>query len=155
MDRRESEVRLWPVFQAGTASLLEGHAGSVACATWSPDGQTLATGGQDKTIRVWDVATGSERATLRGFANPPFQIRFSPDGKTMAVACRSEKVVTLWTLAGKTTLASHTLPITDLAFAPEGRRLATAAGSDSAGEVKLWDLDTGREIAALPKQSGS
>jgi WD40 repeat protein len=134
--------------------MLEGHGGSVECAAYSPDGKTLATGGgQDKTIRLWDVASGQERAILKGFANPPLRIRFSPDGKILAVVCRSEKVVTLWTLAGKTTLAGHTFEVIDLAFAPEGRRLATCAGTDKNGEVKLWDLDTGREITALPKQA--
>ncbi|HKB38923.1 MAG TPA: WD40 repeat domain-containing protein, partial [Gemmataceae bacterium] len=96
---------------------------------------------------------GQERATLKGFANPLLCVRFSPDGKTLATACRSEKVVTLWTLAGKTVLNGHTQEVTDLAFAPEGRRLATAAGAENTGEVKLWDVDTGKEIATLPRQA--
>ncbi len=148
----EGDVCLWQIPAAAGGGVLEGHAGPVGCADYSPDGKTLATGGDDKTIRLWDVGTGQERGCLKGFGAAPARVRFSPDGKIIAVACRSEKVVTLWTLAGKTVLADHALEITDLAFAPEGRRLATAGGADNAGEVKLWDLDTGRPTATLPKQ---
>jgi WD40 repeat protein len=153
LDGKDGEVRLWLVSEAKGGCVLDGHAGPVGCAAYSPDGKTLATGGHDKTIRLWDVESGQERASLKGFANAPHRLRFTPDGKVLAVVCRSEKVVTLWTLAGKTALAGHTLEVSDLAFAPEGRRLATAAGGDKAGEVKLWDLDAGREIAALPKHA--
>src|SRR5262249_48504555 len=106
-----------------------------------------------RRVRLWHRAAGRERATLKGFANPLLCVRFSPDGKPLAPACRSDKVVTLWTLAGKTVLTGHTQEVTDVAFAPEGRRLATAAGAETTGEIKLWDVDTGKEIATLPRQS--
>lgn len=43
----------------------EGRVQSVA---FSPDGQTLATGGPDGIVRLWDVATGRETRLLRQWA---------------------------------------------------------------------------------------
>ena len=37
---------------------LEGHAGDVVSAAWSPDGKSLATASADGTARVWDAADG-------------------------------------------------------------------------------------------------
>ena len=46
----------------GTCSLmaeLAGHAGTVWCVAWSPDGKVLASCGSDKTIRIWGPSRGS------------------------------------------------------------------------------------------------
>ena len=43
---------------------LKGHGSRVGPMAFSPDGKTLATGGDDGTVRFWDPQTGKELARL-------------------------------------------------------------------------------------------
>jgi len=56
-------------------------AGSVA---WSPDGATLAFGGDDQKITIWNAATGDRGATLEGLTNMGLRTAFHPAGTLLA-----------------------------------------------------------------------
>ena len=45
---------------------LEGHEEEVNSVAYSPDGETLVSGSNDKTIRFWDVERGAAEWTFRG-----------------------------------------------------------------------------------------
>jgi eukaryotic-like serine/threonine-protein kinase len=52
---------------------------------------------------------------------------------------------------GFVSLPGHLLTIHSIAWSPDGKHLASGAGNSSmdAGELKIWDITTGREISAL------
>jgi WD40 repeat protein len=65
---------------------LRGHDDRVKCASFSPDGRWLATGGMDGLVIFWDVATKQERARFDWQIEDIYSLAFAPDGMTMAVA---------------------------------------------------------------------
>ncbi|KAF5796325.1 putative transcription factor WD40-like family [Helianthus annuus] len=70
-----------------TVASLKGHLDFSFASAWHPDGQTFATGNQDKTCRVWDVRNLSESVTaLKGNIGAIRSIRYSSDGRFMAMA---------------------------------------------------------------------
>jgi len=54
--------------------------GAVWGVAFSPDGQRIVTGRQDRTARVWDIATGHELLVLK-HTKVVSSVAFSPNGK--------------------------------------------------------------------------
>src|SRR4051812_33179298 len=71
------------------------HDAGVGAVAFSPNGRTLASGGDDALLRVADVATGKERHQMRGHLGRIAAVAFSPDGKVLASGGR-DSTVCLW-----------------------------------------------------------
>jgi WD40 repeat protein len=61
----DQTVRIWEVPSLKPVSTLSGHAQTVKEVAYSPNGQTLASGGQDGEVRLWDTASGQTRVILK------------------------------------------------------------------------------------------
>ncbi|MCG9132009.1 T9SS type A sorting domain-containing protein [Candidatus Poribacteria bacterium] len=159
-------VMLWDVATGLIITELP-HGNDVRSVHFSPDGTILASGSGKSGVKLWDVTTGTEIATL---PHGNWRVRFSPDGKTLATAANSSRgrrgSVKLWNIVDGTPgqeitlpMGEHALSVTGIAFSPDSTILATADNYDNGGDfltggigggrVRLWDADTGTEIATL------
>lgn len=128
--------------------LLSAGNASVLALTFSPDGNRLAAGTNDRGVIVWDAASGKELAMLK---NGPRKERcdlltFSADGRWLAGSILGKGMIRLWdaaTLTEKMALPGMGRQFRSLTFSPDGRRIA--AGTQD-GTLFLWNLHTGEEI---------
>jgi WD40 repeat protein len=82
-------LRLWDVGQ-GRERFAERHLGGhIACMTFSPDGQTLATAHADKGLRFWQARTGKLLAQVR-LPECPSQIDFTADGTNLVAGANGQ-----------------------------------------------------------------
>jgi WD40 repeat protein len=114
----------------------------VQTVAFSPDGGTLATGGDDQTVIFWGPETGKPHAPPRRVGSV-FDLAFSADGKLLAVAIGygGLQVYDFAAPAAVRPRAKDALPgemLAILAFAPKDRVLAGASFVKSGF---CWDLD--------------
>ena len=133
------------------AALDASHRGPVV---FSADGQTLITGGDDKTMRLWDLKTRSDRKVLKGPGDFVYgKLAYSPSKELMAAACASEGIY-VWDLGQEKPkhILKHGTNFTRSAlFAPNGDWLLTG-GWD--GTVRIWNAQTGELRAKMGGSGG-
>lgn len=114
----------------------------------SPDGQTLASCGDDKTIKIWNLNTGELLRTFTGHSDIVWSVTFSPDGQILA-SCSEDKTLKIWKLdTGELlhTLLGHSEGVVSITFSPDGKILVSGSGDKT---VKIWSLSTATELYTL------
>jgi len=123
-----------------------GHEAPVRALAFSPDGRSLASGGEDNRICLWDRKTGRLLKTLRGHASGVRGCDFSPDGRWI-LSGGQDAQVKLWepkTYAPYRWLGEeegHADAVLDARFSRDGRLVVTASRDRTAS---VWDVATGR-----------
>jgi len=80
----KADVTLWDAVTGKRIGDLAGHVGQVNVAAFGPDGQTVLTGGADKTARLWSADSGRPIAQLQGHTAAVIGVAFGPDGEVVA-----------------------------------------------------------------------
>ena len=126
-----------------------GHSASVNAVAFSPDGQFLASGSNDRTVKVWRVADGALLGTLTGFFNTVTSVAFSHNDQILAAGSIDRSVrawrVPDWSFIDSVGTGDFMLSI---AFSPDDTQLA-AAGGYSGNWIHLMRTSDWQDLALL------
>jgi len=117
----------------------------------SPDGQRIASAGEESVIRLWQANDGVQ-AKLEGLTSNADCVAISPDGRTVA-AGSSKGTICLWRTDNGSlidTLSEHKEWVFSIGFSRDGRTLISASAD---GTVGRWELNGSGKVRR-PESSG-
>jgi serine/threonine protein kinase/WD40 repeat protein len=145
----DPRIQIWHVAAKRMVATLEGHAQRVTTVAFHPDGELLASHGWDGQLLLWQASSGRQLMRLTStYAPHP-----STDGRWLGTMWKDGKADLLEvtpTREYRTLVSSAGAGQGNYGYygdiSPDGRLLVT--GMDKG--ARLWDLGSGREVAALP-----
>jgi WD40 repeat protein len=163
--QQDGTVKLWEVASAKEVFTISGQpvpafsiSDSVFALAFSPDGQTLAWGGGQKTITLFDIKAEEVMGRLPGHERWITAVAFNPNGATLATATESGSV-RLWNLerkeaqvvfqADRLKPSGYQPPVKAIAYDPSGQTLAIG----SLRNVFFLDMAKGGAIRATAEVS--
>ncbi len=138
------------------AAIQSGHS-RIRALTFSPDGQQLASCGDDYIIRLWSVAAllnpalDPQPIELAGHTDWVRTVCFSPDGKRL-VSGSEDKTIVVWDVDSGCQIERLNRSgdrVRSVAISADGQFLAS--GGDDA-QVMLWDLHTFKHLENISTQ---
>ena len=130
-------AQVWNLESGTLAREFTGHRDVLYDAEISPNGQTLATAGYDKSIRLWNFSDGKLLRTITVHNGAIFDLAFDPSGKVLASAS-ADQTVKLWRVSDGVRLDTLNQPQGELnrvEFTPDGQHMI-AAGADK--RIHMW-----------------
>ena len=139
-----SAVDIRRVADGRRAERLTGHNAGVRVVRFAPEGDLLATGGDDQSVMLWDARSGRRIRVMEGHRGNVYALAFSSDGTRLASAGTDGRVI-VWRTSDGSELLSYKPPlrlIFALAFGPEDGTIVSG-GSEGPGKstLSLLDLD--------------
>jgi WD40 repeat protein/serine/threonine protein kinase len=164
----DKTARIWDAMTGRELRSYRGHQHIVALARFRPNGRDVVSFDQHGTVRFWDSTDGRDIEDPLVTSSYTYSwgndVALRPDGLEIAVRAPGG-TIQLWDLTKRRvihTLSGHTGKVVGLAYSFDGDRLfSTSALGDPSlidaqpgGELKLWDVTTGRELATLRRGIG-
>lgn len=156
---RDKLVRQWEglnraVEESTLSRILPGHALQLWSASFSADGQRVATTSADRTVRIYDARDGQWLLTLPNQSVGLNNAAFSPDGQRIATGGDDSIARVFDAKSGAVQLLfkAHERPIRSIVFSSDGQRILTASDDRTA---RIFDAQTGALLLTLTEHSGA
>ncbi|GAB0091607.1 Periodic tryptophan protein 2 [Sergentomyia squamirostris] len=128
----------------------QGHACDMTCLTYSPDGQFVATGGDDGKVKLWNLHTGFCFITFSEHAAPVSAVEFSKNRKFL-VSASLDGTVRAFDMMRHRNFRTFTTPqptqFSSVALDCSGELVA--AGSQDVFDIFLWSVKLGKLLEVL------
>jgi WD40 repeat protein len=151
--RGEPHLLVWDLDTEETVLLLRAFLGGDSTMAVSPDEQLVALGNLDGEVEVLDLGGETSRIFKPGKLSSIFSLAVMPDNRSAFAGGQPGILCKLDLATGAVTdsVPATLLGIHAMALSPGATRLATG---DAQGKVKLWDVETMREVAVLGNHPG-
>ncbi|OCH89636.1 WD40 repeat-like protein [Obba rivulosa] len=133
----------------------QGHYFDMNTLAYAPDGQHIATGGDDGKVKVWSTVSGFCFVTFSEHSSAVSAVEFAKQGQVLFSASL-DGTVRAFDLVRYRNFRTFTSPspvqFSCLAVDPSGE--VVAAGSTDSFEVFLWSVQTGKLLDVLAGHEG-
>jgi WD40 repeat protein len=156
-DGNRNSIKLWSISTGKQVREFNGYHALFEVAAYSPDGNYVISGSEDKIMQLWDVAKGEEIKKIEKITNPASCVALSPIENSFLSGSNQFHYVNLWDIANaqmiksldqySSEIADPSGYINSISFSPVGKYFATAHSiSTYVGTSLLWDIKTGINI---------
>ncbi|KAJ3774669.1 WD40 repeat-like protein [Lentinula raphanica] len=129
----------------------QGHFLDLNTLAYAPDGQTVATGGDDGKLKLWSMQSSFCFVTFSEHSAPITGVAFARYGTNVVFSASLDGTVRAYDLVRYRNFRTFTSPspvqFTCIAVDPSGE--VVAAGSTDTYEVFLWSVQTGKLLDIL------
>lgn len=147
-------IRFWNAGDGKETQKPIRHGANIRTLAFSPDSQSIASGGADTLVHLWSVATGAERMHWLGHLDTVNCLAFAP-GNAALLSGSNDQTAKIWDPLrsnGPEVIAAHADWIQALALNEKNTLLASGARD---GSVKVWDPRTNALVKDLGLHGGA
>ena len=147
---------VWDTESMTELKQLIGHNAAVNTATFSPDGEWLATAGDDNQILLWavsdlrDPSAVPQPVALNGHTAKVIHLEFD-DASQRLLSSSWDRRVGLWDISDQSLIRffeGHRGPVNAAQFMPNDDQIVSAGGD---GHIRLWNISTGDYVRSLAR----
>ena len=147
---------VWDTESMTELKQLIGHNAAVNTATFSPDGEWLATAGDDNQILLWAVSdlknpsAVPQPVALNGHTAKVIHLEFD-DASQRLLSSSWDRRVGLWDISDQSLIRffeGHRGPVNAAQFMPNDDQIVSAGGD---GHIRLWNISSGDYVRSLAR----
>ncbi len=140
----DGTIKLWDVNTGKEIKTFGENNDFITSISFSPDGMYIVSGGIDGTIEIWEINTGKKAKTFKGLLieSDPVSIEQLYEDLINPNIPTNLDILTEQFLKYYTGRILGFVPLFGLSISYDARYVAGFMG----GTIKLWDVNTGKEI---------